>query len=209
MAWAGLVQVVAPTIVVMGPSVIGSMPLGLRATLLERGHWTEVRAALEERDLDASILLEGLRPIEWLPLRAHVALVEVTADVLGLDGVRALGFIRTQESTMGGLFPSVLRSWVRSFRDDPASLVRIGPRLWQMAFRDAGEFVIDRVDASGADARVLHLASLAASPAWRQLLEGASAGILQLAGLGRRVTVSSDGATTTRVRFDWTGTSTT
>ena len=56
---------------------------------------------------------------------------------------------------MGGLFPNLLRSWVRSFRDDPGSLARIGPQIWQMAFREACEFLIDDARPTGVTLRIV------------------------------------------------------
>jgi len=204
MGWQGLAHGASSSKALTGPRVLASMPIGLRATLLERGHWGAVRAVLEHRDLDAAVLLEGVRRSEWLGLSAHIALVEAAAEVLGLDGLRALGALRTQESTMGGLFPNLLRSWVRSFRSDPASLLRIGPQIWQAAFRDAGEFVIDEVRPFGASVRIIDCEAMATSIAWQHIIEGSGAGIMQLAGLALYdLKFVSDGARTTRGELRW------
>ena len=204
MGWDGLAHGASSSTGLTGPRVIASVPIGMRATLLERGQWGAVRAALEHRDLDAAVLIEGVRRSEWLQLSAHIALVEAAAEVLGLDGIRALGVLRTQESTMGGLFPNLLRSWVRSFRTDPASLLRIGPQIWQAAFRDAGEFVIDDVRPLGASVRIADCEAMATSLAWQHVIEGSGTGIMQLAGLAvYDVKLVSDGARTTRFEVRW------
>lgn len=204
MGWDGLAHGASSSTALTGPRVIASVPIGMRATLLERGQWGAVRAALEHRDLDAAVLIEGVRRSEWLQLSAHIALVEAAAEVLGLDGIRALGVLRTQESTMGGLFPNLLRSWVRSFRTDPASLLRIGPQIWQAAFRDAGEFVIDDVRPFGASVRIADCEAMATSRAWQHVIEGSGTGIMQLAGLAvYDVKLVSDGARTTRFEVRW------
>ena len=198
-----LVREESPTTAVTGPRVAASMPLGFRATLLERGLWAEVHAALEARDLEASMRLEELRRTEWLPLSAHVSLIEAAAQVVGLPGVRSLGTLRTQESTMGGLFPNLLRSWVRSFRDDPGSLARIGPQIWQMAFREAGEFLIDDARPTGVTLRIVGWDALAPSAAWRHVRAGASGGIQLLTGRRATATCTGDGLSTTVGELAW------
>jgi hypothetical protein len=200
---SGGIEGVESSVVVTGPRVVASFPLGLRATLLDRGDWTAVRDTLERRDLDAALRLEGLGGADWLPLPAHLALLEAIAAVLGLDGIRELGFVRTQQNTMGGLFPTLLRSWVRSFRNEPASLLRIGPHIWQTAFREAGEVVIDDVRPAHGSLRIVRCPQLATSVAWQQITEGVSAGILHLAGLRERVTFRSDGVSTTSAELEW------
>lgn len=203
MGWENLARAESTTRTVTGPRIFAPVPLGVRATLLERGVWTEVRSVLEARDLESALLLEGLARTEWLPLSAHVALVTAITQVLGQDGARRFAALRTQESIMGGLFPNLLRSWVRSFRDNPASLLRIGPQIWQMAFREAGEFVIDEVRPSGASVRIIDCEAMATSVAWRRMIEGSSVGILRLAGLRANVAYTVQDATTTRGETEW------
>ena len=104
---------------------------------------------------------------------------------------------------MGGLFPNVVRSWVRSFRDDPRSLAHIGPRIWQTGFREAGEFIIDEVRPTGMSLRIAGCAAMATSPAWQHLMEGSSAGILLLAGRRANATFTGDGVSTTVGELEW------
>lgn len=203
MSWENLVREESPTTAVTGPRVVASMPLGFRATLIERGQWAAVNAALEARDAEASMLLEELRRTDWLRLSSHVSLVEAAAQVVGFEGVRSLGTLRTQESIMGGLFPNLLRSWVRSFRDDPMSLARIGPQIWQMAFREAGEFIIEDARPTGVTLRIVGCEAMATSRAWQHLMEGSSMGILQLAGRRASATYTGDGLSTTVGELGW------
>lgn len=203
MGWSGRTETDGSSVVVKGPRVVASFPLGIRATLLDRGDWAAVHALLEQRDLDAMLRLEELRRTDWLPLSAHLSLIEAVGGVLGLDGIRELGFIRTQANTMGGLYPNLLRSWVRSFRDDPGNLFRIGPQIWQSAFREAGDFIIDDLRPHHAHARIIDCAPLATSPAWLHLVEGVAAGILHLADLHEHVLFRSDGVSTTKIDFEW------
>lgn len=186
-----------------GARVSASLPLGYRATLVERGSWEVVSAVLEARDPHTAALLDDLRSTEWVSLRVHVSLVEAAGAALGLEAVRELGFARTQANTMGGLFPNLLRSWVRSFRSNPASLFGIGPQIWQVGFRDAGELLLRDQHADRARVQIVDCRLLAGSPAWQQAIEGAAAGILRLAGLEERVTSRSDGVSTTDFWAEW------
>ena len=186
-----------------GARVSASLPLGYRATLVERGTWDLVSAVLEARDPHTAALLDDLRSIEWVSLRVHVSLVEAAGAALGLEAVRELGIARTQANTMGGLFPNLLRSWVRSFRGNPASLFGIGPQIWQAGFRGAGELLVSDLRPGHARVQVVNCRLLASSTASQQGIEGSVAGILRLAGLEERVTSRSDGVSTTDFWAEW------
>lgn len=157
--------------------------MGLKAALMASGVWETVRARVEEtapEDLDEFNVTDVSG---WVPLSSHVRVVNTATGVLGIDGMRALGRARILSVTMGGVFPNMVRSWLRAFVE-PHQLVQIGPHIWRASTEDCGTLSMVSLEGTTARFRFDRIPQMMRESAgWRAMMEGIALGVLELAGM--------------------------
>lgn len=157
--------------------------MGLKAALMASGVWEDVRARVEQDAPDDLADFNIADVSGWVPLSSHVRVVNAATDVLGIDGMRALGRARILSVTMGGVFPNMVRSWLRAFVE-PHQLVQIGPHIWRASTEDCGTLSLISLEGTSARFRFDHIPLLMReSGGWRAMMEGIALGVLELAGI--------------------------
>lgn len=164
------------------PSVSGSVVAGTRVLLLEQGLWPKVRDAfLAAHGAQCGWIDESLGE-RWLDAGCYVQLIEAVRVVVGDVSLREVGKQRFARATEGGTLAPIVRSWARTFRHDPAELVRATPHLWGGGTRNLGRLRLVEHDASHArfvfDTRAPVFLE---ARAWHTYLEGWAEGLIELA----------------------------
>ncbi|MFW5920600.1 MAG: hypothetical protein ACOCUS_02080 [Polyangiales bacterium] len=164
--------------------VVGAVTISMRDQLARGGRWPTVRAALERRAPAAGDEVEAVRRWSVVDVGTHVALLESMGEVLGESGVRDFGRERLTGEVSEGLFSTIARSWLRSFRARPEELLRMAPHLWRTAMRNCGTIRVVDVQDGYVRGRFEGLPSqLFDCRPWRWLMEGMGEGILELVEL--------------------------
>lgn len=163
------------------PAVRGPIVADVCRALEERDLYGPAWRALRRKHPEHAQALEGTRQ-DWVSAAAYAALLdEVVLLTGGADRLRALGRVWVQkELADGGQYAMIRRSWLRSFGDGPAEVVRLAPHLWRASMRRNGRVV--KGDAGRGFVRmVLEDAPVVrGSAAWQALLEGSLQGLLEL-----------------------------
>ena len=156
----------------------------MRGQLVRDGWWPTVREALERRLPAAADEIEAIRRWSTVDVDTHAAMLEAMGEVLGEAGVRAFGRERLSGEVSAGLFATIARSWLRSFRARPQELLRIAPYLWRTATRRCGTLGVEAVGEGYARGRFRQLPErLADCAPWRWMMEGMGEGLLDVAEL--------------------------
>lgn len=160
--------------------VAASIVSGLRRLLIEEGRWPAVREAAIARSALAGEWIDASLRDAWVPMERHVAIMQACADVLGDEGVRALGVARVHDSLKGGVLSPILRSWLRSYAGAPGQLLRVTPHVWSAVVRHAGRLELVEMGGRAARFRVQGAPEvLRAARAWHRFLEGYVVGVLE------------------------------
>lgn len=164
--------------------VVGAVTIAMRNQLARDGWWPTVRDVLERRMPAAADEVEGVRRWSTVDLRIHVALLEAMGEALGEGAVRDFGRERLTGEVSDGLFATIARSWLRSFRARPEELLCMAPHLWRTATRSCGTLHVVDVQEGCVRGRFRSLppALIGCTP-WRWMMEGMGEGILELVEL--------------------------
>lgn len=138
--------------------------------------------ALRRKNPDHAADLQEAGAQEWVSARAYTALLEEALLLAGgTDRLRALGrdWVKA-ELADGGRYGAMRRSWLRTFGDGPAEVIRLAPHLWRASMRKNGR-VAKGDSGRGFVRMVLEDAPIVrGSAAWQALLEGSLQGLLEL-----------------------------
>lgn len=170
------------------PRVLAAVALGLKGALMESGVWEQVRVRMEREAPTLLKLFDTTDANGWVLLEAHVKVVDVATELIGVDAMRDLGRARILGMQLGALFPNMVRSWTRTFAEDPKQVVQVGPHLWRAGTDNCGTLSLISYVGHDAVFRFEHAPLMMRSSAgWRAMLEGVALGVLSLAGLDAEV----------------------
>ncbi len=170
------------------PRLLAAVSVGLKGALMESFAWDEVRTRLERESPDQLALFNDAEAVGWVPLQTHVSVVDVATDLLGEDAMRNLGRGRILGMQLGALFPNMIRSWIRSFAEDPTQMVQLGPHIWKAGTEECGVLRLVSQQGNYAHFRFDNIPqAMRSSQGWRAMMEGVALGVLELAGLEAEV----------------------
>lgn len=109
-----------------------------RAILVERDLWELVRERFARRGTYEPDWLERVSPRDWVEVEAFVLLLDVMAEVMGVDELRWLVRKRIVDPSGSNFYAPILRSWARSFGQSPEHMLRGVVHVWRAALRNAG-----------------------------------------------------------------------
>ncbi len=169
-----------------GPRVAASLVTGLRHLLIEHRVWDPARAVLLRRHPDVLKWVENdlaVDPtrVDWVVAAHYGDLMDAILEVVGADRTFALGRERFERTAKAGAFAPVVRSWARSFGDDPQEFLRLAIHAWSAQTRNLG--VLESVESRLGRARfVLRDAGppIRDSVGWRRFISGYGTGMLDL-----------------------------
>lgn len=166
------------------PGIIGAVVTGIRTQLAQQGYWAEVVADLEERLPAAAEEVVAVSRWRTVDVATHIALLDSAAAVLGEEGMREFGRQRLSSEVSHGLFATLARSWLRTFRARPQELFRMAPYMWRVATRNCGVMHVADVHEDHLRGRLRDAPPrLVHSKAWGWMIEGMGEGLLGLAEL--------------------------
>jgi hypothetical protein len=174
------------------PAIGASLSTGIRLILIEQGRWPAVRARLLERDPSASEWIDVAPTDRWLPVERHIAVLAALRDLVGDDVVREIGRARMRESMRGGILAPVLRGWVRSYARAPMQLMHVIPHAYRGVTRNLGTMTARETGPRQIEMRVPDAPEvMLEATAWHRLLEGYSAGLLEVGEIEGEYTITS------------------
>jgi len=166
------------------PKIASGVVTSLRAMLFDEGLWPRVRDELARRDPFAVEEIDEKLRHAWTDVSVYVDILDALDRVVGLDRSRELGRTRISHERRQGFFAHVIRSWLRSFGDDPQLLLRLTIPLWNATFRGAGTLSMLESRPGFVRLRIRDCApELMASPAWKRSVEGMFQGGLEWIGV--------------------------
>lgn len=95
----------------------------------------QVRAAIPE---DAAAAIASCSSLGWVPMAAHVAVLEAIVGVLGIDAARTFFRETSRANLQGSLLKGAVLSALRMFGVGPLALFRMFPRGFATITRDCG-----------------------------------------------------------------------
>lgn len=175
------------------PAIASSVVSGVRRLLIEDGRWIDVRERMIARDPRASEWIDGTIVGPWIALERHLAIMSALQDVVGDDGLRAIGKNRLRDSVSAGVLAPIFRSWARSYAAAPAQLIRVTPHVWSAATRNLGSLRVDSVGEREMTLRVVPTPEpVRRNDAWQRFLEGYGLGVLELGSLEGEVAIAPE-----------------
>ncbi len=163
------------------PGVRGPIVADVCRALEESDLYGPAWRALRRKRPDFAKELEEAATKEWVAAEAYAALLEEAVLLAGgTDRLRALGRAWVKkELADGGRYASMRRSWLRTFGDGPAEVIRLAPHLWRASMRKNGK-VAKGDSGRGFVRMVLEEAPVVrGSSAWQAILEGSLQGLLE------------------------------
>jgi hypothetical protein len=149
--------------------------------------------------------LQGLQPVEWLPIALDIELIERLAQALPAADLDDLVRARQREELGSTLFRSFVSTVGNLIGFTPATLMRQLDKGWRHIFRECGGVEIEKVEASWAMARVIGLPrECLASRPWLAAIPVGMESVFEL--IGRRGKVRATGTLsgdTVELRFAW------
>lgn len=157
--------------------------LSLQRALIERGLWKQVSERLRATSPSALHAIEDANAGEWFTVKTHLELLDAVRASIGLDAIAELGRARIRGMQTGEMFPSIVGSWTRTFKEG-ADVVKVLPFLWRAATLNNGELVLKEITASHASFRLEGCArDMCLSEPWRVAIEGMGLGVLDRVAL--------------------------
>ncbi|MBK8168732.1 MAG: hypothetical protein IPK60_00125 [Sandaracinaceae bacterium] len=172
-----------------------SVVRSLQGALIQRGLWSELRARLASTNSALLRELDRTETQEWWSAESHLALLDGAAELVGLDGMHALGRERIRGIEAGALFPAIIGSWTRSFPNG-ADVVQVFPHLWRASSLNGGQLALKEL---GENHAIFHFEgctrAICTSAPWLATIKGMALGLLDRVGLTgeSRATVTQDG----------------
>jgi len=168
------------------PTIAASAVAGVRHLLIEENAWASVRAQLVKTHADAASWIDSDLSVDptktaWVPVTHHAQMMDALLAVVGPDQTFALGRARAHRTAQAGAFAPVVRSWSRSFGQNPTEFLKLTLHAWSSQTQNLGEFVV--ADSRPGFARfVMKHASqlLRESAGWQRFLAGYGTGLLDL-----------------------------
>lgn len=164
------------------PAVRGPIVADVFRALEETDLYGPSWRALRRKRPDQAEELKEVGQYEWVPAEAYAALLEEALLLAGgSDRLREMGRAWVKmELADGGRYATMRRSWLRTFGDGPAEVVRLAPHLWRASMRKNGR--VTKGDSGRGFVRMVleNAPVVRGSAAWQALLEGSLQGLLEL-----------------------------
>ena len=174
------------------PLVASSIVAGVRRLIGEHTDLLAVRRALAVRHPEAVESMDAPPAGEWADAHKYSALLEATREMIGEAQLRTLGRARVLETQQSGALSPLLRSWTRSYSEDPVQFLRVAPHTWAAGTRNLGRMKLAssrpgevRFELEGAPPM------LRTARAWLRFLEGFGDGLLEIAHLSGTCSIGS------------------
>lgn len=175
-----------PSAIGNAPTIAASAVVGVRHLLIEENAWAAVRAELIRQDAAAATWIDSDLSIDptkvsWVPIAYHVQMMLALHRVVGPERTFELGRERLRRTAQAGAFAPVVRSWSRSFGNDPTEFLKLTLHAWSGQTQNLGSFEL--VESKPGHARFLMRKAtrlLVESPGWQLFLAGYGTGLLDL-----------------------------